>query len=203
MVPPVALPVDVEALAPLAETMLRPSSYPFDFERDNLPPKPTSDRLGPIAFPRGVSGAFVAASRRPPSNEARNVFPGGSLHLDCNLAPFFWIDCVNLPSIRETKRGLQQHRQPGRRGCPQHSLAAPTWTPNQSSVSTKEMVRPRNEAQDNAGFYAKEAVTSMLHAQQLNGDTDSALDDALRTNATHRTFTLRAPQMNDEAGRAL
>ena len=65
------------------------------------------------------------------------------------------------------------------------------------------MVRPRNEAQDNAGFYAKEAVTSMLHAQQLNGDTDSALDDALRTNATHRTFTLRAPQMNDEAGRAL
>ena len=117
MVRPVALPVDVEAQTPLAETMWRPSSDPFDFERDNLPPKPTSDRMGPIAFPTGVSGVFVAASRRPPSNEARNVFPDGSLHLDCNLAPFFWIDCVNLPSIRETKGGLKQHRQPGRCGC--------------------------------------------------------------------------------------
>ena len=68
MVRPVALPVDVEALAPLAETMLRPSSYPFDFERDNLPPKPTSDRMGPIAFPRGGLGG-VRGSKPPASFE--------------------------------------------------------------------------------------------------------------------------------------
>ena len=127
---------------------------------------------------------FVATSRRPPSNEARNVFPGGSLHLDCNLAPFFWIDGLDLPWIRGTKRRFEAAPADRPRRVPRHRLAVTTWTPSQSSVSSKETDRTRNEAQDNAGFYTKEAFTSMLHTRQLDGDKDSELGDALKTKAS-------------------